>query len=105
LTTPASISVGKPVIAKPMSPVAQPAATDIAFALGSRIPVGPKIFPTVLAIIDGLGAIVIIAIFYTVDLSTLSLAFAAVVLVGSIPSGVAGHAVVRVAVSRRRPPG
>lgn len=63
-----------------------PMATDIAFSLailyvlGDRVPLAAKVFLTTLAIVDDLGAVVVIALFYTSDISLLNIAVGLVFL-------------------------
>ena len=73
-----------------------PAATDIAFAigvlalLGSRAPASLKLFLTTVAIVDDMGAVAIIAAFYTDALNLFALGGAALVLIGMVVLNRAG---------------
>ena len=64
-----------------------PTATDIAFAVGILGLLGPRLPPSLktlllaLAVLDDLGAVIVIALFYTTDLSVVSLLFAAIFVV------------------------
>lgn len=73
-----------------------PMATDIAFALGvlfllgNKVPTSLKVFLTALAIADDIGAVLVIAFFYTSDISFNSLLFGSVIMVVLIVSNLVG---------------
>jgi len=73
-----------------------PMATDIAFALGvlyllgDKVPISVKIFLTALAIADDIGAVLVIAFFYTSDINFMSLAVGAIFLIVLITGNIIG---------------
>jgi len=73
-----------------------PMATDIAFALGilsllgRRVPSGLKVFLAAVAIVDDIGAVLVIAIFYSGDISLISLAVGGAMFVCMLAANLAG---------------
>lgn len=73
-----------------------PMATDIAFSLGvlamlgNRVPIGLKVFLTTLAVVDDIGGILVIAIFYSSHIDYMLLLYAAIILLAIFIGGKAG---------------
>lgn len=90
IAVPALIHLSQNYGTETQAGIGVPMATDIAFALGvlallgSRVPASLKVFLTALAVMDDLGAIIVIALFYTSKLSAIYLAGSLLIWAGLI---------------------